>query len=205
MAWFRFPIVIAILLALAPAARAADTPVSDPAARQIESFYAVLIDSMKQGPELGLQGRFRQLTSITQETFDLPGMTRISVGPSWEMISETDRKTIIDAFERLTIANYAKHFAQFSGQKFIVNPMVKMRDGDKIVESKLVSGKSTVPFNYRMRMADGKWKVVDVFLNGYVSQLAVRRADFASTVASSGASGLVKKINELVDKEMAGS
>jgi phospholipid transport system substrate-binding protein len=55
-----------------------------------------------------------------------------------------------------------------------------------------------------MRLVDGKWKVVDVFLNGYVSQLAVRRADFASTVASSGAPGLIKRINELVDKEMAG-
>jgi hypothetical protein len=45
---------------------------------------------------------------------------------------------------------------------------------------------------------------VDIYLNGYVSQLALRRSDFASTVASSGASGLVKKINEMVDKQMAG-
>jgi len=188
---------------LAPAARAA-AEASDPAARQIENFYAVLIDTMKQGPELGVQGRFRQLTSITHETFDLPGMTQIAVGPSWGMLSETDRMAVIDAFERLTIANYAKHFAKFTGQKFTVDPTVKMRNDDKIVESKLISGSSTVPFNYRMRLVDGKWKVVDVFLNGYVSQLAVRRADFAPTVASSGAPGLIKKINELVDREMAG-
>jgi phospholipid transport system substrate-binding protein len=182
---------------------AADTAAVDPAAQQIESFYVVLIDTMKQGPELGLQGRFRQLTSTAQETFDLPGMTQITVGPAWQMISDPDRKAIIDAFERLTIANYAKHFAKFTGQKFTVDPAVKMRANDKIVESKLLSGSSTVPFNYRMRLVDGKWKVVDVFLNGYVSQLAVRRADFASTVASSGAPGLIKKINQLVDKEMA--
>ena len=203
MAWFRFPIVIAIVLMLAPAARAA-AEASDPAGRQVENFYAVLIDTMKQGPELGVQGRYRQLTSITHETFDLPGMTQIAVGPSWGMLSETDRMAVIDAFERLTIANYAKHFAKFSGQKFTVDPTVKMRNDDKIVESKLLSGSSTVPFNYRMRLVDGKWKVVDVFLNGYVSQLAVRRADFAPTVASSGAPGLIKKINELVDREMAG-
>ena len=204
MAWFRFPLAIAILLMLAPAVRAADAAASDPAPQQIEGFYAVLLDTMKQGPELGLQGRFRQLTSITGETFDLPGMTQIAVGPSWQNFSEMDRMAVIDAFERLTIANYAKHFAKFTGQRFTVDPMVKMRNADKIVESKLLSGSSTIPFNYRMRMVGGKWKVVDVFLNGYVSQLAVRRADFASTVASSGAPGLIKKINELVDKEMAG-
>jgi len=207
MALFRFPIVIAtaIMLMLAPAVRAADVGASDPAVRQIENFYTALIETMKQGAELGLQGRFNQLTPAAHETFDLPGMTQIAVGPSWQMFSDMERMAVIDAFERLTIANYAKHFAKFSGQKFIVDPMVKMRNNDKIVESKLVSGSSTVPFNYRMRLVDGKWKVVDVFLNGYVSQLAVRRADFASTIAGSGAPGLIKKINELVDKEMAGA
>ena len=96
MAWLRFPIVLAIVLMLAPVARAA-AEASDPAARQIENFYAVLIDTMKQGPELGVQGRFRQLTSITHETFDLPGMTQIAVGPSWGMLSEADRTAVIDA------------------------------------------------------------------------------------------------------------
>ena len=203
MAWFRFPIVMALLLLLAPAARAADASTPDPAAHQIEDFYAALIDTMKQGPELGLQGRYRQLTPVTRETFDLPGMAQISVGPSWQMLSEMDRNAVVDAFERLTIVNYAKNFTKYTGQKFTVDPMVKMRANDKIVESKLIAGK-TIPFNYRMRLRDGKWKVVDVFLNGYVSQIALRRADFASTVASSGAAGLVKKINDIVDKEMAG-
>jgi phospholipid transport system substrate-binding protein len=54
-----------------------------------------------------------------------------------------------------------------------------------------------------MRLAGDKWKIIDVYLNGYVSQVALRRADFSSTVASSGASGLVKRIDELVDRQMA--
>lgn len=201
---FRFSIAFAILLMLAPAVRAADAA-ADPAARQIENFYAALTDTMKRGSQLGIEGRFRQLTPITRETFDNPTMAQLSVGPAWQMLNEMDRKAIIEAFERMTIANYAKNFGSFSGQMFTVDPTVKMRNADKIVESKLVSGGTTVPFNYRMHMVDGKWKVVDIYLNGYVSQLAVRRADFASTVASSGAAGLVKKINDLVDKEMAGN
>src|SRR5690348_14725023 len=48
MAWFRFPIVMAVLLMLAPVVRAADAGAgaSDPAVGQIESFYAVLLDTM---------------------------------------------------------------------------------------------------------------------------------------------------------------
>ena len=105
----------------------------------------------------------------------------------------------------MTVAGYAKNFAEFGGEQFVVDPMVKTRNEDKIVETKLIGGDhSIVPFNYRMHFTDGKWKIVDVYLNGYVSQLALRRADFSSTIASSGASGLVKKINELVDKQMSG-
>jgi len=70
MALFRFPIVIAtaIMLMLAPAVRAADVGASDPAVRQIENFYTALIETMKQGAELGLQGRFNQLTPGAHET-----------------------------------------------------------------------------------------------------------------------------------------
>jgi phospholipid transport system substrate-binding protein len=194
-----------LLLPTTSPVRAAGTA-SDPAAQQIEMFYSALTDTMKQGQQLGLKGRVRQLTPVVQETFDLPAMAQLSVGPAWQMLSDADRKRITDAFGRMTVANYATNFASFSGQKFTTDPMVKMRNGDKLVQSKLVSGQLTVPFNYRMHLApDGKWKVVDIYLNGYVSQLAVRRADFAATIASSGADGLVKKIDDLVDKQMAGA
>jgi phospholipid transport system substrate-binding protein len=183
--------------------RGADAP--DPAVRQIQTFYAALVDTMKKGKELGLQGRYKLLTPVVEATFDLAGMARLSVGPAWNMLPETDRKAITDAFERMTIANYAKNFASFAGEQFITDPMVKMRGEDKIVESKLIgSDKVTTPFNYRLHMAGNGWKVADVYLNGYVSQLALKRSDFSSTVASSGAAGLVKKINDLVDKQMAG-
>ncbi len=197
--------VLAILLGLQPAAlRAADTA-ADPAVRQIESFYAALLDTMKRGDQLGLQGRQRQLIPVVEEVFDLPAMTQLSVGPSWSSLSEGERKAIIEAFTRMTVANYAKNFAKFSGERFVVDPMVKMRNADKIVESKLVgSDGSSVPFNYRMHMVGDKWKIVDIYLNGYVSQLALRRADFSSMIASSGAAGLVKKINEMVDKQVGG-
>jgi phospholipid transport system substrate-binding protein len=199
------PMLMAVLVFLPLSLEAAPEP-ADPAARQIELFYAALIDTMKNGRELGVQGRYRQLAPVAEDTFDLGAMARLTVGPSWSTMSETDHKAITDAFGRLTFSNYAKNFASFGGEQFVVDPMVKMRNEDKIVESKLVrSGRSAVPFNYRMRLVGDKWKAIDVYLNGYVSQVALRRADFSSTVASSGASGLVKKIDEIVDRQMAGA
>ena len=197
--------VLALLIGVQPAVLRAVQTAADPAVRQIESFYGALLDTMKRGEQLGLQGRQRQLTPITEEIFDLPAMAQISVGPSWSALAESERQAIIEAFKRMTVANYAKNFAKFAGEQFQVEPVARMRNSDKIVESKLLgSDRSSVPFNYRMHLVGDKWKIVDIYLNGYVSQLALRRADFSSTIASSGAAGLVKKINEIVDKQMSG-
>ena len=206
MVKYAFILSIALFTALvAGGLRAADSA-ADPAVRQIETFYTALIDNMKSGRELGVQGRYRQLAPVAEETFDLGGMARLTVGPAWTTMSETDQRAITDAFGRLTLSNYAKNFASFGGEQFVVDPAVKMRNEDKIIESKLMrSNRSTVPFNYRMHLVGDKWKVIDVYLNGYVSQVALRRADFSSTVVSSGASGLVKKIDELVDRQMKGA
>jgi phospholipid transport system substrate-binding protein len=195
---------LAILIGLQPAVlRGADTA-ADPAVRQIESFYATLLDTMKRGEQLGLQGRNRLLAPVTEEVFDLAAMAELSVGPSWTSLAESEKQGIVAAFKRMTIANYAKNFAKFAGEQFLVDPLVKARNNDKIVESKLLGSDRSVPFNYRMHLVGDKWKIVDIYLNGYVSQLALRRADFSSTIASSGASGLVKKINDMVDKQMSG-
>ena len=200
------PLLMGLFALLLPLRLEAAPEAGDPAVRQIETFYAALIDNMKKGQELGIEGRYRQLAPVAEATFDLAGMARLTVGPAWTGMAETDHKAITDAFGRLTLATYAKNFAKFGGEEFVVDPMVKMRGEDKIVESKLVRpGRSTVPFNYRMRLVGDKWKVIDVYLNGYVSQVALRRADFSSTVASSGAAGLVKKIDELADRQMAGA
>ena len=193
-------VAIAAALVLSSAAAA---PAAQGAVDKIKSFYSVLVDTMKRGKALGIEGRYKQLAQPVEKTFDIPAMARLSVGPAWNALSEADRNAITDAFRRMTIANYAKNFASFGGESFVTEAAPKPRNEDQIVESKLVgSDKAETPFNYRMHVAGDEWRVLDVYLNGNVSQLALRRSEFSATVASSGAQGLVKKINDLVDKQM---
>jgi phospholipid transport system substrate-binding protein len=173
---------------------------ADPAAAQIQTFYDALLDSMKHGKQLGLNGRYEKLKPAVEQAYDLPLMTSLVVGSNWSTLSAGDQKDLINAFERMTIANYAKNFDNFSGEKFTVDPAVLTRGVDKVVQSKLVTGNQSIPFNYRMRQSSGgTWKIVDVYLNGTISELATRRSDFGSTLANGGAPALIKKINALAD------
>jgi phospholipid transport system substrate-binding protein len=197
----RAVLAIAAALLVFTAVPPAGAQPSDPAAGSVQNFYDALIASMKSGGTA--KSRYEKLKPAVEQDFDLPGMTALSVGPTWASISAADQKSLVDAFERMTIANYARNFDSFHGEKFLVDPDVQTRGTDKLVKSTMNPGSSdAVAFNYRLHQAGNNWKIVDVYLAGNISQLAQKRADFASTLSSSGPQGLAKKIDALADQQL---
>lgn len=199
--WKTCAAALALAVALSAPARA-----QDPGAEKIQSFYNVLLDTMKHGPQLGMQDRVKALEPTVDATFDTAAMIQFIVGPSWANMSAPDKSALTIAFRRMTVASYAANFARFDGEQFNVDPDAQQRGPDKIVQTTLVpQGQKPVPLIYRMRDTTGSWKVIDVFLNGYVSELATRRSDFAATLTSGGATALIAKINQLTDNVLNGS
>ena len=180
---------------------------ADPAADRVQTFYNSLVDTMKKGTQLGMQGRFQALTPAVDAAFDVPAMIQSIVGTGWSGMKDGDKANLVSAFRRMTIANYAANFARFDGEQFNVDPAVQQRGPDKIVSTTLVpAGEKPVPLIYRMRESSGGgWKIIDVFLNGYVSELAMRRSDFASTLSGGGAPALVAKMNQISDGLLSGA
>ena len=197
----RLAMALALLFAVAPAARAADV---DPAVATVQGFYDTLLASMKGGKALGAQGRYAKLKPAVEQAFDIATMIKYSVGESWATTAPADQKALADAFDRMTAAQYAGNFDSFSGEKFVVDPNVQVRGTDHYVSSKLVASDQTVTFIYRLRQFGGSWRIIDILLEGNISQLAIYRSDFAATVKAGGAAALVTKINALADKALKG-
>jgi len=207
MKFRAFALFCAAFLLLVPGAVAAavDAPPTDPAAKQIAAFDDALLDSMKQGKQLGAMGRFNKLKPVIDRTFDLTAMTAAAVGSTFTSMSAADQQSLVNAFERMTVASYAHNFGSYSGESFTINPAVLERGEHKLVQTTLVIPKdSPHAFNYVMAKSGGTWKVIDVLLEGYVSQAATKRADFSSTITSGGAPALVKRLNTISDGLMAG-
>ena len=199
----RFSLALALLLAALPlgAARAQS---ADPAVATVQGFYDTLLASMKGGKALGAQGRFDKLKPAVERAFDLGTMIKYAVGPGWDTASPADQFSLTSAFERMTVAQYAGNFDSFDGEQFVVDPKIVVRGSDRYVSSKLVTKDQTVVFIYRVRQFGGGWKIIDILLDGNISQLSVYRSDFAATVKSGGAAALVSKINALADKALKG-
>lgn len=197
--WLQAISLVLVIFAAALPARAQGT--ADPAAATVQGFYDALLAGMKSGGTV--KSRYDKLKPAVEKAFDLPGMTALSVGPSWSSTSPADQKALIDAFERMTVANYAHNFDSYNGEKFTVDPTVMDRNQDKLVKSTLKpSSGDAIPFNYRLHQADGSWKIIDIYLNGNISQMAQKRSDFGATLQASGPQGLAKKINALADQTL---
>ena len=60
----------------------------------VQSLYDALLITMKNDRTLGQGGRFTQLAPVIRRSFDITSMTRLSVGPSWAGLTETQRQQV---------------------------------------------------------------------------------------------------------------
>src|SRR5690349_20059871 len=86
----------------------------------VQGLYDALLGTMKNGRILGQSGRFTQLEPVIRRTFDIPSMTRLSVGSTWAGLSEAQRQQLTDSFGRYISAIYADRFDSYAGQKLQV-------------------------------------------------------------------------------------
>ena len=188
------PMIAVSLAAPVPAAAQA----IDPAITTVDVLDNGLLAIMHAGSAAGQAGRERQIGPVVDRSFNIPLMTRLSVGPAWLSFSAHDQSALIAAFRAMTIAQYAHNFDGWSGQHFTVTPQVVTRGLDKVVRTSLASpGADVEPLNYRLREDGGQWKIIDVYYRSDISQLSTRRSDFASVLANGGAPALIVRLNQL--------
>jgi phospholipid transport system substrate-binding protein len=189
-AWLM-AVALMLLLGLVPLR--AQTPSA--AVAKIQTYYQQLMPTIQQAARLSVRERDKRFTPVFAAVFDIPTMTRLAVGPAWKSFSAEQQAAARDAFARFIVADYASQIKDYSGESFVVDPQTtpESRGGGEIVKTKLLqpSGR-TVNINYLVR---GE-RVVDIYLNGTISDLATRRDEFASIIAAGGADALIKRLRE---------
>ncbi|CAN5398863.1 ABC transporter substrate-binding protein [soil metagenome] len=192
---------VAALLLAAQAATPAVAQTADPAGAPVQALADGLLAIMKGGKALGVSGRAAKIGPVVDRAFDIPLMTRLSIGPAWTTTAPADQTALVAAVRKLTIAQYAGNFDGWSGESFKIAPQVETRGGDKLVRTTLAAPKGdATAIAYRLRQSGGQWKIIDVFYQNSVSQLATRRSDFAGVLAKGGAKALVAHLDQLSAK-----
>jgi phospholipid transport system substrate-binding protein len=165
----------------------------------VQGLYDTLLSAMKNGRTLGQSGRFAALAPVIRRTFDLPLMTRLSVGPSWTALNQPQRQQLIDSFGRYISAIYADRFDSWNGEKLQVTSEEPNGAG-VLVRSKIIkSNGEPVQVDYAMHQSGGTWLISDIYLDGTISELATRRSEFSAIIRNQGIDGLIQSLNRKAD------
>jgi phospholipid transport system substrate-binding protein len=209
-------ILTGVLIAFSAAAQQQDVPLPEPAPPQIhqtqasldaaknvvEEFHKTLLSAMKDS-NLGFEGRFKALSPAVNETFNIPFMAEITSGIYWNRASEDERKKFLAAFADMSTATYAARFRNYTGEAFDILGVQEEGRNSIVVRAEITdSDGGHTQLNYLLRNFNGLWQVVDIYFNGSISELAVRKSDYSSILKNGGMSALAAALNAKV-AEMA--
>lgn len=165
----------------------------------VAHFYQSLEQIMREAQDLGFDGRYKVMAPAVTQAFDVETMARVATGAHWGKISPEQKSQVVEAFSRLTAATYASSFKGYKGEKFEVLSTEEKQRGRLLVKTRLIkSDGEPIAFDYLMQASEGQWKIVDIFLLGSISQLAVRKSEYSAALAEKGVDGLVAIIDKTI-------
>lgn len=193
-------LALAAVLPLRPAAQAAETP-----AATVETLHEALIAVMRDAARLPVEERYARLAPALTATYDFQTMTRLAAGSAWTDASAEQRAALTDAFGRLSIATYAKRFSGYSGERFETLGEKEGPRGTTLVETRLVRpADPPVPLTYVLQKQAHGFRIIDVILEGAISELAVRRSEYSQVLRKGGVDALTRLLDDKANEMLKG-
>ena len=165
----------------------------------VQDLYDALLSTMKNGRTLGQNGRFTQLEPIIRRTFDIASMVRLSVGSSWASLTDAQRQQMAESFGRYISAIYADRFDSYAGRKLQVTGEQPNAVGVMVRSQIVKANGELVKVDCMMRRNGDSWLISHIYLDGAISEVAIRRSEFAAILKSQGIDGLIAALNRKAD------
>ena len=172
------------------------------AERPVGAFQDGLVQVMKDAEKLGVKGRYDALRPLVADNFNMPFMGALAAGRAWKSATDDQKKRFVTAFERSSVATLATLFDGYCGETF---ERVGERPGpqgiifvDTILH--LTNPTDQVKLTYVAKEFSEGWHLIDVIVDGGISELKVRISEYNQTINDSGMEGLIKLLENKADE-----
>ena len=199
----RFKIVLVVLLlGITPSqVSASETPSS----RVIDDFHADLLSVMKKATVLSARERYKKLEPSLDRAFEFNFMIKLAAGSAWRKASKWEKSNLSRAFRRISIANYVYRFNGYSGQRFdTIKTTPAARKTKLVLTNIIIPRKNKQPEVIKLTYVTKKfgtiWKIIDILLNGGISELSVKHSEYRTILRTGGLQILAEKLNKKADE-----
>lgn len=185
-----------VVLMTMPGARA--EPLVDGAGTFITSMADKAIAALTE-EGISREKRVARFRVLLNENFAVKTIGRWVLGRYWRKATYAERAEYLRLFENLIVTSYVDRFERYSGETLTVTKTVVKKSGDAIVYSQITRSRGVRPIkvNWRVRTKEGKYKIVDVIVEG-ISMGQTQRSEFASVIRKNGGnvSGLLMELRK---------
>ena len=200
---------VSLLLAASVAADpvAPPTPDAQEATRVVEGLHEVMLGVMKQAKELGYEGRLARLQPAIASRYDFAFIAEKSVGLTWKELDAAQRAKLIDVLARLAGPQSSARWAYSGTERVETIGTESASQGTILVRTRVVDAEDEpIPLEYRLRSTPELGpRIIDVFYDGTVSELAMRRSEYAALLKKGGIDALLEALEKKIAEQASAS
>lgn len=197
-AFFKSLIVVATIVVTGVAVQSVSAGEATEAMRgTIDEVLRILADKALKQPAKANERR-QLLEKVVGERFDYEEMSRRSLGASWANLSDKEKQEFVSLFQTLLVNTYADKIESYTGDGVqFLNERNEKEYAE--VRTKVLTGKTEIPLDYRLLNKGSGWRVYDVVVDG-VSLVNNYRGQFSKILRNGSYADLVDQLRKKSEK-----
>lgn len=192
-------IPIIILMAIPPAMSASSEPQEPMAALRgpIDQVISILKDPKLKSPEKEDEQR-QAIVEVVEKIFDFEKISKLALGRFRRTFNDQEMERYTELFTDLLIDTYLNQVQkEFQNDEVTyLEQMYHPSDSERAMVKTLIQRKNAdIPIDYSMYIADGKWRIYDVKVEG-VSLVKNYRTQFEKILLQKSPDALIEKLEK---------
>ncbi len=188
--------ILALWVAMSAVSSYAGVP-TDAMKATIDEVLRIVRDNELKQPNKAAERR-QMLERVVEARFDYQEMSRRALGAPWNTLSDQEKQEFVGLFRTLLTNSYADKIETYSGEGVqYLNERTEKEYAE--VRTKVLSGKTEIPLDYRLINKVNDWRVYDVVVDG-ISLVNNYRGQFAKIIKSSSYADLVEQLRKKSEK-----
>lgn len=149
-----------------------------------------------QRRDISPEEKRKQIEDIVKRYFDFHTLARLTLARHWKALSPEQQEEFTREFERHLSITYGKNIESYNDERVVITGERKESGGDSTVKTRIARPQGEdILVDYRLRMGEGRWQVIDVIIEG-VSLVANYRSQFQEIVSRQGVARLIDVLRE---------
>lgn len=193
---FALALVASItLLGAAPSAARAEASGAEGARGMVENMVdKILVELGKEGIDDNV--KIKSLEVIVFNDFDFKTISRLVLARNFKKFSAEQATEFTERFKVYLSRSYGSRLIRYANEKVEFRDERLEKRGDVTVMTVIVGGAADgFEMNYRVRGGEGKWKVIDVQIEG-ISLISNFRSQFKDIVNRDGPENLLARLRD---------